>query len=344
MTKVAQQTGNDLAIRPFHVKAAWYEKQGTPDVLVVGDMPEPVPAQGEVRIRIFASGINPGDLKKRGNAFAVGMPYPRVIPHSDGAGVIDRLGDGVSADRLAQRVWCFGAESHRPFGTAAQYVVVPATQAVPLPDAADFLAGACLGIPALTAHRAVHIGGPVSGRPLLVQGGAGGVGIFAVGFARHAGAEVIATVRSALDAEAALGAGAHHVVRTDDGAASDTVAKIRELAPKGIDHIVDVAFDANIDTNEEVLAQGGSIAAYATGAARPSIPFWQLLFKNARILLIGSDDIPVADKLAAAEEANALLASGWKGIRIDRTFPLEDIANAHRYAETQPHGRVVLEV
>lgn len=327
------------------MKAAWYESQGAAaEVLVVGEMPEPVPGQGEVRIRVAASGINPGDLKKREDAFGVGMPYPRVIPHSDGAGVIDQVGQGVAADRVGERVWCFGAQSYRAFGTAAQYVVVPEDQAIALPAPTDFLTGACLGIPALTAHRAVHAGGPVAGRHVLVQGGAGGVGIFAVGFAARAGAQVIAAVRSAQDQEAAREAGAHHVLRTDVQTQADLVAKIRLLAPDGVQHVVDVAFDANVDMDEQVLALGGSIAAYATGTARPAIPFWPLLFRNARILLLGSDDFPRADKLLATQETNAMLAAGWPGIRIARCFALDNIAAAHMYAESRPRGRVVLNV
>jgi NADPH2:quinone reductase len=327
------------------MKAAWYESQGAAaEVLVVGEMPDPVPGQGELRIRVAASGINPGDLKKREDAFGIGMPYPRVIPHSDGAGVIDQVGAGVAHERLGERVWCFGAQSYRAFGTAAQYVLVPADQAIPLPANTDFLTGACLGIPALTAHRAVHVGGPVAGRQVLVQGGAGGVGIFSVGFAARAGARVIATVRSAQDEEAARKAGAHEVLRTDLQTMAELVARIRQLAPDGVQHVVDVAFDANVDMDEQVLAVGGSIAAYATGNARPTLPFWPLLFKNARILLLGSDDFAKADKLAAAQDTNALLAAGWQGLRIDRCFELDHIAAAHRYAESRPRGRVVLGV
>lgn len=327
------------------MKAAWYESQGVAaEVLVVGEMPDRAPGHGEVRIRVAASGINPGDLKKREDAFGVGMPYPRVIPHSDGAGVIDQVGEGVAHERLGERVWCFGAQSYRAFGTAAEYVVVPADQAISLPANADFLTGACLGIPALTAHRAVHAGGPVAGRQVLVQGGAGGVGIFAVGFAARAGAQVIATVRSAQDEDTARSAGAHHVLRTDVQTMAELVARIRQLAPDGVQHVVDVAFDANVDMDEQVLAPGGSIAAYATGTARPTIPFWPLLFKNARILLLGSDDFPRADKLLAARETNAMLTAGWAGIRIARCFELDNIAAAHVYAESRPRGRVVLSV
>src|SRR5260370_7984873 len=192
------------------MKAAWYERQGAPaSVLVVGEMAAPKAGQGEVRIRVAASGINPGDVKKRQNAFGYGMPFPRVIPHSDGAGTIDRIGQGVARPRIGERVWCYGAQSYRAFGTAAEYVVVPSSQAVPLPDGVPFEQGACLGIPGITAHRAVHATGPVAGRTLLVQGGAGAVGACAVGLPRLAGARLLATVRSSPHAALARAAGAH---------------------------------------------------------------------------------------------------------------------------------------
>ena len=159
------------------MKAAWYEKQGAArDVLVVGEMNDPQPCAGEVRIRIAFSGVNPGDVKKREDAFGVGMPYPRVIPHSDGSGTVDAVGDGVSREWIGRRVWCYGAQSYRPFGTAAEYTVVPLQQTVPLPERVPLEQGACLGIPGITAHRAVHVAGSVQGRTVLVQGGAGAVG------------------------------------------------------------------------------------------------------------------------------------------------------------------------
>ena len=167
------------------MKAAWYEKQGAArDVLYVGEMDDPQPAEGEVRIHVSASGVNPGDVKKREDAFGLGMPYPRVILHSDGAGVVDRVGPTVSQEWVGRRVWCYGAQSYRPFGTAAEYVVVPLRQAALLPDGVTMEQGACLGIPGITAHRAVHVGGSVEGRAVLVQGGAGAVGACAVQLAR----------------------------------------------------------------------------------------------------------------------------------------------------------------
>src|ERR1700747_902321 len=159
------------------MKAAWYEKQGPArEVLVVGEMPDPIPAAGECRIPIAASGINPGDIKKREDAFGYGMPYPRVIPHSDGAGRVDQLGAGVPSACVGRSVWCYGARSYRPFGTAAEFTVVPVEQVAGLPESVAMEEGACLGIPGITAHRAVFVGGAVTGRTVLVQGAGGAVG------------------------------------------------------------------------------------------------------------------------------------------------------------------------
>jgi NADPH2:quinone reductase len=302
-------------------------------------MPTSTPGPGEVRIRIAVSGINPGDIKKRQDAFGYGMPYARVIPHSDGAGTVDAVGPGVAPDWLGRRVWCYGAQTYRPFGTAAEYTVVPMQQAVPLPDAVSLEQGACLGIPGITAHRAVHVAGPVDGRTVLVQGGAGAVGLCAVHLANRAGALVIATVRSATDERTARRAGASVVLVTG----ADLVDQVLAHAPNGVDHVVDVAFGANIATNGEMLALGGSIAAYATDVAQPQIPFWPLLFKNVRIFLVGSDDVPVEAKVAAAEELNAALVSGWAGYEIAERLPLEEIARAHELIERPIRpGRVIL--
>ena len=322
------------------MKAAWYEKQGPArDVLVVGEMPEPVPAAGEVRIRIEASGLNPGDIKKRQNAFGYGMDYPRVIPHSDGAGRVDQLGAGVSSEWMGRSVWCYGAQSYRPFGTAAEFTVVPVEQLAPLPDKVSMEQGACLGIPGITAHRAVHVGGAVSGRTVMVQGAAGAVGLCAVALARHAGARVIGTVRSASDQPAPKNAGAHDVVLSD----KDLTARVRGLAPDGIDHIVEVAFAANIEVDIELLKLGGSIASYATDNATPKIPFWQMVFKNLRLFFLGSDDFPKEAKRQAARDLNAALEAGWSGFEIGERIPLAEIARAHELVEHPARpGRVLL--
>src|SRR5437868_9979021 len=225
------------------MRAAWYEKQGPArEVLVVGDMPDPRPGAGEVRIRIAVSGINPGDIKKRQDSFGYGMPYPRIIPHSDGAGQLDQVGEGISPEWVSRSVWCYGAQSYRPFGTAAQFTVVPLEQAVPLPDHVSFEIGATLGIPGITAHRAVHIAGDLHGRNVLVLG-RGAVASMAIMFAERAGARVVQSI--------------------DD-------------ANGTIDHVIDVDFGAHIEAISKVLAQGASITAYATSDPNPTIPFWPL--------------------------------------------------------------------
>src|SRR4051795_416130 len=196
--------------------AAWYERPGpAAEVLEVGEMRDPEPGAGEVRVRVAVSGINPGDTKKRSAWVGGGMPYPRVIPHSDGAGVIDAVGDGVDAGRVGERVWVYGAQSYRPFGTAAQLTVVPADRAVALPSDVSDEMGACLGIPGMTAHRAVFGDGPVEGTTVLVHGVLGGVGSIAAQLAAWRGATVIGTVRRSADlsrGDEALG----HRVALDD--------------------------------------------------------------------------------------------------------------------------------
>jgi NADPH2:quinone reductase len=324
------------------MKAAWYEKQGPArDVLKIGEMDDPQPLAGEVRIRIAYSGINPGDVKKRENVFGVGMPYPRVIPHSDGSGTVDTVGEGVSREWIGRRVWCYGAQSYRPFGTAAEYTIVPLNQAVQLPEGVPLEQGACLGIPGITAYRCVHVAGPVNGRTVLVQGGAGTVGACAVQLAHLAGARVIATCRAESDKGIASRAGADEVVLTG----GNLVERIRALAPDGVHHVVEVAFAANIRADMATLAQGGSIATYATNAATPEIPVWELVFINARLFFVGSDDVPAEAKVEAALAINQAFEVGWRGLDIAEIVPLKQIAQAHELVEhpVKP-GRVVVEV
>jgi NADPH2:quinone reductase len=289
------------------MRAAWYEKQGRArEVLVVGEMPEPHPSAGEVRIRIAASGIIPGDIKKRQDSFGLGMPYPRVIPHSDGAGTVDQVGEGVPSEWIGRRVWCYGAQSYRPFGTAAEFTVVPLDHIAPLPQNVTPDEGACLGIPDITAHRAVFVGGAVARQTVLVQGAGGAVGMCAVALAHHGGARVIGTVRSPAEEPAARTAGAHEVILNDQA----LVAGVKALAPDGVDHIVEVAFGANIDVDVEMLKMGGSIGAYATDTATPTIPFWLMVFKNIRVFFLGSDDFPTEAKVAATRDLNDALQAG----------------------------------
>jgi NADPH:quinone reductase len=322
------------------MKAAWYEKQGPArEVLNVGEMAAPTVGPGEVRIRISASGVNPGDTKKRGDAFGVGMPYPRVIPHSDGAGRIDQIGPDISSEWVGRNVWCYGAQSYRAFGTAAEFTVVPIDHVAPLPAKVSMEQGACLGIPGITGHRAVHVGGDVRGRTVLVQGAAGSVGLCAVALARHAGARVIGTVRSGSDEPTARNAGAQEVIVSG----GDLVSRLKALAPQGVDHIVEVAFGANVDADVELLKNYGSIATYATDNPAAKIPFWQMVFKNIRVFFLGSDDFPREAKMKATQDINSALEAGWTGFEIGERIPLDEIARAHELVDHPARrGRVVV--
>lgn len=325
------------------MRAAWYEKQGeAADVLVVGEMPDPAPQAGEVRIRVRASGVNPGEIKKRQGWLGSAMPHPRIVPHSDGAGEIDAMGVDVDPSRLGERVWCFGAQSYRPFGTAAQYVTVPAWQAIRLPDDIPFEQGACLGIPGITAHRAVFADGPVKGVTVLIAGATGAVGSVATQLAAWGGALVIGTVRRSDDVQLAQKLGAAHVVDTSAG---DAVAQVRRIAPGGVGRVVEVAFGPNAAFNSRVLSQGAVIAAYATPDPEPVLPYWPLAFQNVVIRLLGSDDFPQEAKRQAAADLVSCLEAGALRTEIRQIFPLDRIADAHRAVEnpTGP-GRVVMEV
>ena len=263
------------------MRAAWYEKNGpAAEVLQVGDMPVPEPAPGEVRVRVVASGLNPTDVKARAGSRLMG--FPRIVPHQDGAGVIEEVGAGVPASRIGERVWLFTVQWQRPWGTAAEHTVVPAALAVTLPANTGFAEGACLGIPAVTAHRCLFADGPVAGQTVLVTGGAGAVGHYAIQLAKWAGARVIATISSREKAVLAAEAGADHLVnyRTEDAA-----AHILELTGgAGVDRIVDVDFGANLAVSAKVIKTNGAIATYASiGDPEPRLPFYALMSRNAAI-------------------------------------------------------------
>lgn len=327
------------------MRAAWYERKGSArDVLVVGELPDPAPGAGEVRVRLAVSGINHGDTKKREGWLGSPMPYPRVIPHSDGAGVIDSVGQGVPASRVGERVWVWGAQSYRPFGTAAELVAVPEDRAVPLPAGVDPALGACLGISARTAHRCVFADGPVAGRTFLVAGGAGNVGHAAVALASWAGATVIATVSSPAQAAPVRAAGADLVL---DRHRDDIVDRVMEATDEaGADRIVEVALGANIALDERIIVNGGVIAAYASDAdSEPRIPFWPLLFKNVVLRLVGSDDLPADAERAAIADISAYLAAGRLRPAVASRLPLERIAEAHELVEQgRSGGHVVIDI
>jgi NADPH2:quinone reductase len=330
------------------VKAAWYERKGPArEVLQVGEMPMPQPAPGEVRVRVHASAVNPSDTKNRGGARGnTAMPFPRVVPHQDGAGVIDAVGDGVDPARVGERVWVYEATLGRAWGTAAQFTAVPARKAVRLPDRASFEDGACMGIPAMTAHRCVFADGPVTGKTVLVQGGAGAVGYYAVQMARLGGAAcVIATVSRDEQAVRAREAGAHHVVNYRAGSLVEQVRAIAG-ADAGVDRVVEVAFGANVTADVAMLRAGGVIATYASDAVpEPAIPFWPMLGKDLTVRFV----LVYAMSGAAHDEAAAWIsdALGRGALRhqVFRVYPLDEVAAAHEATEAMANvGKVLVAI
>jgi NADPH:quinone reductase len=322
--------------------AAWYDRQGpASEVLQVGDLPEPRPGPGEVRVRVHLSGVNPGDTKKRRGWLGSSMSFPRVIPHSDAAGVVDEVGDAVDKSRVGQRVWVYGAQSYRPFGTAAQFTVVPERLAVPLPDELGDDVGAALGIPGITAHRAVFSDGPVGGKTLLVHGVLGGVSSLAAQLARWGGATVIATVTRSSDLARVDPAVVAHAVALDQ---CDPAGAIREFAPKGVDRIVEVALSENADLDAAVVANDAVIAAYATRADRPEIPFWPMLFANVTLRLLGSDDFPAEAKQQAARDLTGAAAAGALHVEVGQSYPLHRIAGAHDHVDAGTRGRILVHI
>ena len=324
------------------MRAAWYDRTGpASEVLVVGELPDPTPGDGEVRVRVEAAGVNPRDAKRRAGAGDRAMTDARVIPGDDGAGVIDEVGPGVPAARVGERVWVHSATYGRPFGTTAEFVLVPAAHAVPLPPGVPAEAGACLGVPALTAHRCVFADGPVAGQTVLVTGGAGAVGHYAIELARHAGATVIATASTPAKQSAARRAGAHHVV---DYRSPDAADAICAAAPGGVHRVVDVAFGANLPLTSAVLATNGTIATYGSDAEpEPKIPFYPLMRRGVSIRLVLVFVMPEPALRAAVDDLTKLLAGGVLSHPTAARYPLDRIAEAHRRVETgNAIGRVLV--
>ena len=330
------------------MRAAFYEHRGpAAEVLQIAEVPTPEPGPGEVRIAVAVSGLSPGDVKKRTGWQGQPMPFPRVIPHSDGAGRVDAVGEGVDPARLGRLAWCYGAQSYRAFGTAAEAVVVPAELAVDLPDVADASAeralleqAACLGIAGITGYRAIFADGPVDGLAVLVHGAAGGVGSIAAQMARRGGATVIALVRPGQEAAAAEH-GAHHVLTYG---ADGLVDQIRAIAPDGVARIAEVEFASHIDLDAEVIGTGATIAAYFSAQDRPEIPYWKLAFADTTLRLLGSDDFAPEVKADAAAQLSVALVDGALRLPIVERVPLEEIARAHDLVEHGAGGRVVLEL
>jgi NADPH:quinone reductase-like Zn-dependent oxidoreductase len=315
------------------MRAAWFEEFGAAsDVLKVGQLDAPGAGPGEVLVRMHTSGINPSDVKKRAGSFPELLDGGPVIPNSDGAGVIEAVGEGVDKSRVDERVWVFQAQYARRFGTAAEYVAISSNCAPRLSENAEFDVGACLGIPVMTAHRAVFADGDVEDQTVLVTGGAGRVGFYAVQWANHAGATVIATASNPEDAETCKSAGAHHVVNHRDDAFAASVLEASE--GKLVDRVVDVEFGANLPVSVEVLKVGGTIATYAsTQVPEPKLPFFQMMYKDLTIRLIIVYAMPDSAKDHAIADINKALADGWLQHRIADTLPLEEIAKGNEIIE-----------
>ncbi len=292
-----------------------------------------------------ASGVNPSDTKRRAGWLGMKVPHPRIVPHSDGAGTVDAVGEGVSRTRIGERVWLWNAQGlGRPFGTAAEYPALPAVQAVPLPDVASFADGAGLGVPGCTAHYAVYGDGPVGGARILVHGGAGAVGHLAVQLATLGGAEVIATVSSAAKAEAALAAGARHSIDYPQEDVADRVLALTD--GKGVDRVIEVDLAANLETDVAVLRENGTIASYSsTSGPELRLAYYPLAFKDQRIHFVQGYLLPPAARRAAVRDLTTWLAAGQLDVRIAATFRLADTAEAHETLESGgAEGKILVEV
>jgi NADPH2:quinone reductase len=327
------------------MRAAFYERTGPArEVLQLSDVATPEPGPGEVRVRLSTSGVNPSDVKSRAGLRSKELAFPRIVPHSDGAGTIDRVGDGVPAARVGERVWVWNAAWKRAFGTAAQYVVLPAAQAVTLPAAVPFDVGACLGIPALTALHAVRMDGGVEGKSVLVTGGAGAVGHYAVQMAKLCGASrVLASVSSDEKAMAALQVGADAVI---DYRSEDVASRVRGLTGgQGVDRVIEVDFAANVNASLAVVRPEGDIVVYGSSRPEIAVPFFPAIVNNVRLRFFIVYNLAPADRAAAVELLTGWLRSGSLQHAVAVRLPLDSIAEAHEWVEAgRAVGNVVLQI
>jgi len=338
------------------VRAILYSETGGPDVLRLVDRPEPEPAEGEVLVRVAVSGVNPTDWKNRaGRRPGESLPFPEVVPNQDGAGTVESVGPGVDNSRVGERVWLWEAAWQRPGGTAQELVALPARQAVALPEGTSFDLGAALGIPAMTAHRALTVGaegpdqlapGALAGRTVMVAGGAGAVGHAAVELAVWAGATVVATVSSPEKEALARAAGASHVVNYRSG---DPAGAVREVAPDGVDLVVEVAPVANAELDAAVLAANGTVAAYASEEPPLAIPVRRAMRVNARYQFLLVYTRPDAAKRRAVHDIGAAVAAGALRVGDDaglplHRYPLERTADAHAAVEGGAVGKVLIDL
>jgi NADPH2:quinone reductase len=327
------------------MKAAYYEAVGpAKEVLHIADLPEPLPAPGEVRVRVHWSGVNPSDVKSRAGLRSKTLPFARIVPHSDGSGVIDAVGEGVDRSRIGERVWLWNAAWGRAHGTACEALCLPQQQAQRLPDNTSGEAGACMGIPALTALHAVLMDGGVAGKTVLVAGGAGAVGHYAVQMASQLGAaRVISTVSTPQKAAIAREAGADDVVNYKT---EPLVQRVAELTQgQGVDRIIELDMAANAAANLDMLKPNGECVAYGSGASPMSVPFYPLIVKNLQLKFFMVYHLTAADRARATSTLTRLLERGALQHLIDQRLPLSEIAAAHERVESgQAVGNVVLHV
>jgi NADPH:quinone reductase len=324
------------------MKAAYYSSKGPArDVLVVGDEPDPIAQSGEVLVRIAHSGVNPSDVKSRSGLTSSAMEFPRVIPHSDGAGVIEAVGEGVSKQWIGQRVWTINGQWQRPFGTAAELIALPESQVAPLPDGVSTETGASLGIPLLTAWYAVQACGRMLGKTVLVYGATGAVGGYATQLASLSGARVIGVAGSKEKCELASRLGAEWVINRNE---QDVVACVREItAGNGVDVIIEVDAAANAGKYGDLLKFGGDVIIYGSGAGSIEVPFRPMIvgFANLRFFIVYMLPVPV--RRAAIEALTPLLKRGALQHPQVEIFPLLEIAKAHERVESGANAKIIVD-
>lgn len=315
------------------MQAAWFESFGDArDVLKIDQLQQPKPNSGEVLIRLSTSGVNPSDVKKRAGAFPHLLDDGLVIPHSDGAGIIESVGDGVTTDRVGERVWIYQAQYGRRFGTASEYITVDSNRAPKLPDNTSFEIGACLGIPAMTAHRCVFADGSVDGKTVLVTGGAGRVGYYAIQWAKQAGARVITTASNEADKAACKAIGADCVVDHRQHNWSENLLSFTR--GETVDRVIDVEFGANLPEVLKVIKTSGSIVSYSSSQVKePQLPFLQMMFMDLTIRLVLVYAMPEQAKLAAITDINSKLEHNAFQHRIAHVLPITEIVRAHQLIE-----------
>jgi NADPH2:quinone reductase len=325
--------------------AVWYERLGeAEEVLEYGRMEDPQAGPGEVRVKLATSAVNPSDVKRRAGKTVQIMEFPRIIPNSDGAGIIDQVGRGVPEARLGERVWIYNGQRGRAWGTAAEYIAVPADLATPLPEGTDFAQGATLGIPAMTAHRCVFIRGPVAGQTILISGGAGAVGHYAIQLAKWGGATVLTTVSSMAKAEIARDAGADVIIDYMREAVVDRA--MAATAGQGVDLIVEVDFGGNLESDLSLIKTNGTICVYASESVRePKLPAYQLIRKNVNLHFVLLNNCPAEARRKACAEINAWLKQGLARHLIAGRFSLHQTAQAHRLVESgRKIGTVIVDI